>query len=74
MAEKQDFFLTGYDLHLLMEGTHLRAWAKMGAHPGELNGASGTWFAVWAPNAGKVSVIGDFNGWNEAKKSEEHRS
>ncbi|MGQ9812057.1 MAG: 1,4-alpha-glucan branching protein GlgB [Dissulfurimicrobium sp.] len=67
MTKKQDFFLTNYDLHLLMEGTHLKAWTKMGAHPGELNGVKGTWFAVWAPNAEKVSVIGDFNRWDETK-------
>jgi 1,4-alpha-glucan branching enzyme len=67
MAKKQDFFLTNYDLYLLMEGTHLRAWTKMGAHPAELNGKKGTWFAVWAPNAERVSVIGNFNKWDETK-------
>lgn len=67
MAKKQGFFLTDYDLHLLIEGTHLRAWTKMGAHPGELSGVKGTWFAVWAPNAECVSVIGDFNNWDDTK-------
>jgi len=60
-----DTFLTEYDLHLLLEGTHLRAWEKLGAHLGSCSGETGTWFAVWAPNAESVSVVGDFNGWKE---------
>ena len=51
--------LTAHDLWLLREGTHGRLWESMGAHPG----AEGCRFAVWAPNASEVSVIGDFNGW-----------
>jgi 1,4-alpha-glucan branching enzyme len=57
-------WITGYDLYLLREGTHYRAYEKMGAHPGEVGGQPGVHFAVWAPNASEVSVIGDFNGWN----------
>jgi 1,4-alpha-glucan branching enzyme len=56
-------FLTDYDLYLLREGTHLRAWERLGAHPIEQDGVTGTHFAVWAPEAREVSVIGDFNGW-----------
>jgi len=56
-------WLTDYDLHLLAEGTHLDAFEKLGAHPTVEDGAQGTAFAVWAPNARAVSVIGDFNGW-----------
>jgi 1,4-alpha-glucan branching enzyme len=56
-------WLTDYDLHLLAEGTHLDAFEKLGAHPTDQDGAPGTAFAVWAPNARSVSVIGDFNGW-----------
>src|SRR5437016_2214903 len=56
-------FLTDFDLHLLREGTHLRAWERLGAHLLEREGVPGTHFAVWAPNARDVSVIGDFNGW-----------
>ncbi|UKL13412.1 1,4-alpha-glucan branching protein GlgB [Dissulfurimicrobium hydrothermale] len=67
MHEEQKTLLTDYDLHLLMEGTHLRAWTKLGAHPCKSNGRNGTWFAVWAPNAESVSVIGDFNNWDETK-------
>src|SRR3954468_1972650 len=47
-----------WDLHLFNEGTHLRLWEKLGAHIM----AGGGMFAVWAPNADRVSVIGDFNG------------
>ncbi|MBI4444573.1 MAG: 1,4-alpha-glucan branching protein GlgB [Acidobacteria bacterium] len=56
--------LSEFDLHLLMEGTHLRAFEKMGAHPVERQGITGTLFAVWAPNARSISVIGDFNNWD----------
>ena len=56
-------FLTDFDLHLLAEGTHYRTYQKLGAHPAELDGQPGTHFAVWAPNARQVSVIGDFNAW-----------
>ena len=55
--------LTDYDLHLLTEGTHLRSYEKLGAHVIEVDGVRGTNFALWAPNAKEVSVIGDFNGW-----------
>ena len=52
------------DLHLLGEGTHLRAYEKLGAHPQVVAGITGVTFAVWAPNARSVSVVGDFNGWD----------
>ncbi len=54
------------DLHLFNEGTHARLWEKLGAHPGEVEGHRGTWFAVWAPAAARVSVMGEFNGWNKS--------
>jgi len=57
-------FLTDFDLHLLGEGAHYRNYEKLGAHLTELEGEPGVRFAVWAPNARSVSVIGDFNGWN----------
>ncbi len=54
--------LTPFDLHLFNEGTHSHLYEKLGAH---LSGdPDGAWFAVWAPNADWVSVIGDFNGWD----------
>jgi len=52
------------DLHLFNEGRHLRLWEKLGAHPRMMDGVEGTSFAVWAPNATRVSVIGTFNGWD----------
>jgi 1,4-alpha-glucan branching enzyme len=52
------------DLHLIAEGRHLELWTKLGAHVVEHEGVVGTAFAVWAPNARAVSVVGDFNGWD----------
>ena len=52
------------DLHLLAEGRHEHLYDKLGAHRRELDGVAGTAFAVWAPNARSLSVVGDFNGWD----------
>ena len=61
----QDFsLLTDEDLHLFNEGNHFCLYEKLGAHCMKVDGGSGVYFAVWAPNAEKVHVIGDFNGWN----------
>jgi 1,4-alpha-glucan branching enzyme len=57
--------LTGYDLHLFAEGAHYRLYDKLGAHLIDTGGQKGTHFAVWAPRAASVSVVGDFNQWNE---------
>jgi len=57
--------LSDDDVHLFNEGTHCRLYAKLGAHTLSADGADGTYFAVWAPNAESVSVTGDFNGWNQ---------
>jgi 1,4-alpha-glucan branching enzyme len=56
--------LTDFDLHLLGEGTHHRAFEKLGAHRVTVGTTTGVHFAVWAPAADRVSVIGDFNGWD----------
>jgi 1,4-alpha-glucan branching enzyme len=56
--------LNEFDRYLLAEGTFHRAYQKLGAHITEHDGQRGVQFAVWAPNAKKVSVIGDFNNWN----------
>ncbi len=53
------------DLHLFNEGTHVRMHRCLGAHLARHGGASGTYFAVWAPNARKVAVVGDWNGWSD---------
>jgi len=55
------------DLHHFNEGTHDRLYEITGAHPHEVDGCHGTSYAVWAPNASNVSVIGDFNGWEKGK-------
>ncbi len=52
------------DDYFIAEGTHLRLFDKLGAHPMRHEGADGVSFAVWAPNARRVSVVGDFNGWD----------
>jgi 1,4-alpha-glucan branching enzyme len=53
-----------FDIYLIAEGTHLHLYDVLGAHPDEVDGVSGTRFAVWAPNARRVSVIGEFNSWD----------
>ncbi|MBI4188282.1 MAG: 1,4-alpha-glucan branching protein GlgB [Chloroflexi bacterium] len=58
--------LAADDLYLFNEGSHFRLYDKLGAHPVIVDGQPGTYFAVWAPDARQVSVIGDFNGWNRA--------
>ena len=55
--------LTPQDLYLFNQGNHTRLYSCMGAHPQRIAGGWGTTFAVWAPNARSVSVIGDFNAW-----------
>ncbi len=55
--------ITDLDIHLFCEGTHARMYEKLGAHLTRQGGVLGTQFAVWAPNAQAVSVVGDFNAW-----------
>ena len=54
------------DLYLFNEGSHYRLYEKLGAHLMTVDGVEGTYFAVWTPNAKRVSVIGDFNGWHKS--------
>ncbi len=56
--------LTDFDIHLIAEGSHLEQYRKLGSHPARMGDAPGVAFAVWAPNAERVSVVGDFNGWD----------
>jgi len=55
---------TDFDAHLMAEGTHLHIYERLGAHLAEVNGIRGVQFAVWAPNAQRVSVVGNFNNWD----------
>ena len=59
--------LTEFDLHLFSEGNHHRIYEKLGAHPTEINGVIGIYFAVWAPSARNVSILGNFNEWDGRK-------
>jgi 1,4-alpha-glucan branching enzyme len=61
-----DTWLTDFDRYLLSEGTHERTYEKMGAHLVEREGERGVHFAVWAPNARQVYILGDFNRWEES--------
>lgn len=54
-----------YDINLFKQGEHFKLYEKLGAHLMTVNGVEGTYFAVWAPNAERVSVIGDFNYWDK---------
>lgn len=56
--------LSDLDIYLFNEGTHYEIYRKLGAHPMKIDGVSGVYFAVWAPNAKRVSVVGDFNMWD----------
>ncbi|MDI1472866.1 1,4-alpha-glucan (glycogen) branching enzyme, GH-13-type [Thermodesulfovibrio sp. N1] len=60
-------FITDFDIYLFGEGNHLKIYEKLGAHLIKFNDTEGVHFAVWAPNAKYVSVIGDFNEWNPSK-------
>jgi len=62
--EQRSILLTSFDLHLFNEGKHNRLYQKLGAHMTVMDGKPGTYFAIWAPDAERISVVGDFNGWN----------
>lgn len=64
---------TAYDLYLFGEGSHTSLYEVLGAHPTEMNGANGVRFAVWAPNARRVSVVGDFNAWDGRRHAMRNR-
>ena len=64
-AAKEDFRIGELDQYLFSVGMHYDIYKKMGAHEAVMNGKKGVYFAVWAPNAATVSVIGEFNGWRE---------
>jgi 1,4-alpha-glucan branching enzyme len=60
---------TDFDIHLFRQGKHFKLYEKLGSHVMEVKGVVGTYFAVWAPNASYISVIGNFNGWNHSGHS-----
>lgn len=62
---ENDNRISDYDVHLFREGKHFHLYKKLGSHPMEFLGTKGVYFAVWAPNASEVSVIGDFNEWDK---------
>src|SRR5215470_17280542 len=62
---REHVLLGEQDLFLFNEGTHVRLYEKLGAHPLTVDGEAGTYFAVWAPNADQVSVMGAFNTWDK---------
>src|SRR5262245_46977221 len=65
----ESMLLGDQDLHFFNEGSHVRLYDRLGAHVTSVNGEIGTYFAVWAPNAERVSVMGEFNGWNKESHS-----
>jgi 1,4-alpha-glucan branching enzyme len=67
MADREHTRLGEHDLYLFNEGTHIRLYEKLGAHAARHGGVDGAWFAVWAPNAERVSVVGDWNEWDASR-------
>ena len=65
MGKIKKSLLTEQDLYLFNEGNHFRLYEKLGAHPYKMGGKKGYYFALWAPNARKVTVFGDFNQWDK---------
>jgi len=66
------YLLSEFDLYLMGEGRHYDTYEKLGAHIKTVDGVSGVHFAVWAPSARRVSVVGDFNGWDGRVPSHAH--
>ena len=63
--QEEELRVGDLDQYLFGQGTHYDIYKKLGAHKTKRNGRTGVYFAVWAPNAAAVNVIGEFNGWNE---------
>ena len=66
MARKKNYDITDFDLYLIGQGNHFESYEKFGARLLNLNGQDGVQFAVWAPNAKLVNIVGDFNHWNDS--------
>ena len=67
--EWEQVSISEMDQYLFSQGTHYDIYKKLGAHFSEEKGVKGVFFAVWAPHAAAVHVIGEFNGWNEERRS-----
>ena len=65
LNKESEIFISDADQYLFAQGTHYDIYKKLGAHLTEQDGVKGSFFAVWAPNAKEVHVVGDFNGWDE---------
>lgn len=63
---EEELFVGELDQYLFGQGTHYDIYRKLGAHKTKRNGKTGIYFAVWAPNAKEVHLIGEFNGWDES--------
>ena len=72
--QPSESWLTDFELHLHGEGAWRQSYEKLGAHLREAGGERGVQFAVWAPNAAQVSVVGDFNRWDARRNPMQHRS
>lgn len=66
-SDEGQTLLTEFDIHLFKTGKHFKLYEKLGAHVTSFGSRKGVYFAVWAPNAKSVSVIGNFNGWSDAQ-------
>ena len=64
-VEENQVFISEADQYVFAQGSHYDIYKKLGAHPSVEDGVKGMFFAVWAPNAASVHVIGTFNDWNE---------
>jgi len=73
MSNNKFSLFTDQDIYLFKEGSHFNLYAKFGSHIASVDGREGTYFAVWAANAERVSVIGDFNQWNRESHPLEER-
>ena len=65
LPDEGKVYVSNDDAYWFGNGTHYQIYKKLGCHPSEENGQKGMFFAVWAPNAKAVHVVGTFNGWNE---------
>ena len=73
VADVKEFKMTELDQYLFGQGRHYNIYKKLGSHIAEMDGETGVFFSVWAPNARYVSVVGEFNQWNRESHSMEKK-